>query len=33
MSFSETLLSGGLYFFRIIDTQGRIFSGKIVAAD
>lgn len=31
--FQRELLPGGLYFFKIADARGRVFSGKIVVAD
>ncbi len=31
--FRRGLLAGGLYYFRIVDARGRVFSGKILISD
>ncbi len=31
--FRRGLLAGGLYYFRILDAKGRVFSGKIIASE
>ena len=31
--FQRGLLAGGLYYFRIVDAQGKVFSGKIVVSE